>query len=87
MAEATSCTVTHLEHVLHVEYICLEEVIERAILVILGDQEQLSPGPRPLDVRGNVPCAQKTNGLVKQASPYFIKSFMILIFLYHSHKS
>lgn len=50
MAEATSCAVTHLEHVLHVEHVCLEEVVERAILVILGDQEQLSPGPRPLDV-------------------------------------
>lgn len=50
MAEATSCAVTHFEHVLHVEHVCLEEVVERAILVILSDQEQLSPGPRPLDV-------------------------------------
>lgn len=71
MAKATSCTVTHLEHVLHIEHVCLEEVVERAILVILGDQEQLSPGPRPLDVWGNVPWVQKMSGLVKWASLYF----------------
>lgn len=77
MAEATSCAVTHLEHVLHVEHVCLEEVVEWPILVILGDQEQLSPGPRPLDVWGNVPWVQKTSGLMKWASLYFLKSFMM----------
>lgn len=75
MAEATSCAVTHLEHVLHVEHVCLEEVVKRAVLMILSDQEQLSPGPCSFDVRGDVPCVQKTSGLLKQA---------LLSFLSHS---
>ena len=64
MTQATRRTVTHFEHVFHIQHMCLEEVVQGSVFVILCDQEQLSPGSSSFDVRSNVTCGAKKMGFI-----------------------
>ena len=48
--EAAGCGVCETQHGGDVDAPLVQVVVERATLVVVGDEEQLSPRARPLDV-------------------------------------
>ena len=61
VGEAAGGGVAEGEHVVGVDGVRLQVVVQRAVLVVVRDQEQLGPRARPLDVGSDETCSTNTN--------------------------
>ena len=62
MREAAGGAVGERQHLVRVERRAVQVVVERAVLVVVADQEQLRPRTRALDVGRDETCTRRSHG-------------------------
>ncbi len=63
------------QHLGRRERVQFEVVVQRAVLVVICDEEQLRPRPRPLDVRRDKTCKQLFHRVMSLLATLFDQSF------------
>ena len=50
VGDAACGTIRQFEHLGGGQFVVVEVIVERPVLMVIRDQEELSPRPRPLDI-------------------------------------